>query len=727
MPIGGRLRLRSLAAVAATAVVAQLGIFGGTANAADTPLWKVEVAKIPATEYTRDAKVYVTEATEALRPYVGDGLGDSRLEPVQADVASRYFDGARFNGTDDAEVAFDNLAHLESFLKGRLTGASPPNGEAEQAHVTALVKSLTGVRLLADAAIQDAEATIGPFRASPPPAPPPDGITEAFADLDAAKVELAKTDDMLAKANPEPATVHAAMAWESGFNVLTRLGITYEGDHDGDGVVDVVELRFGASPLLEDSDGDGLTDKTEILQLAGWTVPNNPDSDGDGVPDGEEDIDGDGLTNLQEQDLGTSLTEADTDGDGLSDGAEVARGTNPLVPDQPEPDPISGDTPPIVPAPTDVDTDGDGMGDIAEGEVGTDPANVDTDGDGLSDGEEALVLGISPLKADTDGDGLGDGYEVAHTEDQGLDPAIADERVSKWTYVTDFLLGLTAGDFAPRDSMAWLGGYICSGGLSLIPVVGWILGGLADLRDTIAAIIHGDWVGAGLSIIGLVPYAGDAVAIPGKVAKFVFRYLHRFDRVLRLVARYDKISDSVKTLAFKAIMLGDYGKLTNLGLSDAVILRLGRSTRMSFKALTEALSAANHVPSSIRAPFMRNFNEGEDWLENTMQGLGRPGTRPPANRIDTPGNPDPNSYRLPDYLEQTPGGDVIHEVKSGTPYFEESALKQCKQDAALRTAGQVAGVHWHFVPHANGTLGPPKSLLDCLVGNNIPFTIYAPL
>ena len=108
------------------------------------------------------------------------------------------------------------------------------------------METLTGIRLLADAAIQDAAATIGPFRASPPPAPAPAGLAEAFADLDAAKVNLAKADEMLLKANPEPATIQAENAWHNGFNVLARLGITYGGDHDSDGVIDVVESALSA-------------------------------------------------------------------------------------------------------------------------------------------------------------------------------------------------------------------------------------------------------------------------------------------------------------------------------------------------------------------------------------------------------------------------------------------------------------------------------------------------
>ncbi|MER7457485.1 hypothetical protein [Micromonospora sp. NPDC126480] len=499
------------------------------------------------------------------------------------------------------------------------------------------------------------------------------------------------------------------------------MGITYEGDHDSDGVVDVVELRFGSSPLLVDSDGDGLTDKFEITELVGWTRPNTPDSDQGSIADGAEDVDNDGLTNLQEQDLGTSPTNPDTDGDGLNDGAELARGTNPLVADQLRAPPLPGEAPPIETNPTLTDVDGDGLADIFEEEHGSDPANPDSDGDGLSDGAEVDQYLINPIAADTDGDGLRDDYELAHIVDQGLDPAIPDERVSKWTYVSDFLLGLFAGDFAPRDSMAWLSGYLCSGGLSLIPVVGWVLGGIADIRDTIAGVIHGDWVGAGLSIIGLVPYVGDAVAIPGKAAKFVLRYLHRLDPVIRFVARYDKIPDSVKRETIRLILLGNYGKLTDAGLSEAAIIRLAKGARTSLPRLADALSDPLHRAGAA-APWLPGATAGENWFASFLRSEGKFGARPPDTVTETP-----LGKRHPDYIEERPDGlDVAHEVKTGMPnYSREDTLKQCRKDGYLRRSGLFADVVWHFLPYGPGdSLGVQDYLLQCLREEGIPFTIH---
>lgn len=107
----------------------------------------------------------------------------------------------------------------------------------------------------------------------------------------------------------------------------------------------------------------------------------------------EGDDDGDSLSNLKENTLGTDPNNPDTDGDGLSDGLEVNQyGTNP----------------------NNQDSDGDTLKDGQEvNELNTSPINPDTDGDSLNDGVE-VVGGSNPLKTDSDGDGISD--------DQDSDP-----------------------------------------------------------------------------------------------------------------------------------------------------------------------------------------------------------------------------------------------------------------------------------------------------------------
>ena len=90
-------------------------------------------------------------------------------------------------------------------------------------------------------------------------------------------------------------------------------------------------------------------------------------------------LDGDGLSDGREQELGTLVDNPDTDNDGLSDGREV-------------------------------------------NELGTNPRQQDTDGDGLSDGDEVNKYRTSPLSSDTDGDGLADILEILNGSDPLLPP-----------------------------------------------------------------------------------------------------------------------------------------------------------------------------------------------------------------------------------------------------------------------------------------------------------------
>lgn len=150
-------------------------------------------------------------------------------------------------------------------------------------------------------------------------------------------------------------------------NALTA--IDTEGDTDADGLLQWWERRFGGDLLADaDLDGDGLTNLQEFSRK---TNPLVADTDGDGLSDGQE--------------VNTTLTDpllADTDKDGLSDGVEVGtHGTNPLR----------------------ADSDSDGIDDAREIAAGLSPTNgedadEDADGDGFSNRDE-VFSGSSPNDA----------------------------------------------------------------------------------------------------------------------------------------------------------------------------------------------------------------------------------------------------------------------------------------------------------------------------------------
>lgn len=98
--------------------------------------------------------------------------------------------------------------------------------------------------------------------------------------------------------------------------------LLYTSDVDGDKLFLREEYLYGSEDTLEDSDGDSLTDFTEVRE--GWTVnkvpglpykafpsPARPDSDLDGLDDNDEQI------------FKTDPNRADTDEDGLSDPSEI--------------------------------------------------------------------------------------------------------------------------------------------------------------------------------------------------------------------------------------------------------------------------------------------------------------------------------------------------------------------------------------------------------------------
>ena len=137
-------------------------------------------------------------------------------------------------------------------------------------------------------------------------------------------------------------------------------------------------------------------DKVWIYQVndGNWDCHNgedegvNPDDDMDGVlnnqdncPDTEEDTDVD--------QNGCAADQRDSDNDGLTDEEEENLGTDP----------------------NNADTDGDGLSDGEESTLGTDPSNADTDGDGINDTADDFPIDSSEW-IDTDDDGIGDNSDA---------------------------------------------------------------------------------------------------------------------------------------------------------------------------------------------------------------------------------------------------------------------------------------------------------------------------
>ncbi|WP_129582728.1 LamG-like jellyroll fold domain-containing protein, partial [Methanolobus psychrotolerans] len=204
-------------------------------------------------------------------------------------------------------------------------------------------------------------------------------------------------------------------------------------DESGNGIPDGLETlndllpafakyRIGADPLKEDTDDDNLTDYFELMYLGLIMDVNSNDTDGDGISDADEDIDEDGLSNIEEQVLGTDPLKPDTDGDGLEDGFEVNTfGSSPLL----------------------ADSDGDGLEDDSEFRLGTDPNNPDTYGDGIPDGLRTFTTTAEDSTLNTS-------VSIKGVGDLAQNVSIARENSSYYTNISSMVSPLV--DISVNDS-----------------------------------------------------------------------------------------------------------------------------------------------------------------------------------------------------------------------------------------------------------------------------------
>jgi hypothetical protein len=246
-----------------------------------------------------------------------------------------------------------------------------------------------------------------------------DGVPDALETTEGTQVAVADTDGdgVLDGADNCPLIVNPDQADADS----DKLGNACDPDADGDGVLDTAdsavpaltatsaELKVSYNPDQLDTDADGIPNSQD--NCPDVLNPTQVDGDADGVGDAcdlnnilpqfaptktttSPDTDGDGLTDSQEQSLGTSATNPDTDGDTVRDNVDNC--------------PLRANT-------NQLDTDQDGKGDVCD---------TDLDADGIADkdasfntipavnGGDNCPLLANTDQADLDRDGVGNGCDI---------------------------------------------------------------------------------------------------------------------------------------------------------------------------------------------------------------------------------------------------------------------------------------------------------------------------
>ncbi|HVJ20194.1 MAG TPA: hypothetical protein VM686_32490, partial [Polyangiaceae bacterium] len=372
-------------------------------------------------ENTGNDRSVQTVLTDALPPGVGYVPGSLAL--TSTDLSGALTDAA---GDDRAE--YDAATRTLTVRLGE--GANAEDGGAmdpgESATVTFSVR-VDGdfVGTISNQAIISAEGELG--------APLADFPTDSDGDEPGSQ----PTDGVVQGCDEDADCSATAPLCNTGASPRVCVQCLSDDDCDGAASPDcrpnnTCGCAAGTGECADDADGDGLSDDEE--ETLG-TDPDDADSDDDGVRDGAEslpgdDSDGDGLINA---------LDADSDNDALFDGTELGLGCDGVDTDTDagscRADADDGAT---TTDPLDADSDDGGVSDGSEdsnldgamdaGETNPnnpvdDDLNVDSDGDGLSDAVEGTI-GTDPNDADSDDDGATDGAEANPAEDSDGDDQI---------------------------------------------------------------------------------------------------------------------------------------------------------------------------------------------------------------------------------------------------------------------------------------------------------------
>ncbi|HSX23964.1 MAG TPA: hypothetical protein VLE74_02580 [Candidatus Saccharimonadales bacterium] len=205
--------------------------------------------------------------------------------------------------------------------------------------------------------------------------------------------------------DPNPSTQNFAYNW-TNFGKAYRFVRISSAQLGASVNVDAVEaLGYIGSTPTQDTDGDGVPDRTEQTNGTDPLVPNpRPSSGGGGTTTLPASLQAGSTSNGASAQVNPPPAASnDKDGDGMPDDWELAHGLNPADKTDAAKDP-----------------DHDGLNNLTEYQIGSDPQKYDTDGDGMPDGWEyknGLDVNKNDANGDPDGDFLTNLGEYRHNTD----------------------------------------------------------------------------------------------------------------------------------------------------------------------------------------------------------------------------------------------------------------------------------------------------------------------